>query len=67
MSSSDLLTRMRAYRIERNTRLRACTGGHVTKYPGKYVWYCDGCGCEFESEAKAIAPRHGEEEEVDRG
>lgn len=50
--------RYRAYLRERAARLAHCSGGYVTKYPGKWIWYCDGCGSEFDSEAQALAPKH---------
>lgn len=58
----DPLASLGAYLRERNARLRACTGSDVTKYPGRYLWYCATCGEEFASESQAIAPKHDTEE-----
>ena len=50
--------RLAAYLRERRPRLMSCPGGAVTKYPGRYSWYCDGCGEEFTNEAEAIGLKH---------
>lgn len=63
LAESDSLRRLRVYSQGRAARFSACPGGGVTRYVGKYLWHCDGCGEDFTDEAQAHVPKHTTEDQ----